>query len=88
MRGYYGSPENVIAAIDEQFDEAIVKVIDFAGGEVAEFDEGFFVFAVAFDEIVFGVADSGDFGISINYANKTFVVDLVFGFIDDVIGQV
>ena len=61
--GNYASTDDTVVVIGEKFNEAVAKRIGFASGEVGKLDGGFFVFTVAAEQVIFVVANSGDFGV-------------------------
>ena len=87
MRANNRSPDDVISAIGQELDKTIVEVVDCASRDVAKLDDGFFVFAVALDKIVFVKADGGDFWKSANSTDETLIIDGTFDFVDNVISK-
>lgn len=79
--------EEMPSAFGEDFDETIIKAMDGASGNVAERDEGAGVFAAFFDEVRLGVADAGDFGISVNTVSETVGVEGDMSFVDEICGE-
>ena len=58
--------------------------MNFASRYFAEFNKGFLVFAVATNEVVFVKTDGGDGWRGVGVADKTVIIDRVFGLIDKV----
>ena len=82
--GNNGSTDDGFVAIGEEFDKTVAVMIDFARGDIIEIDEGFFVFAIAADEVFFIVANGGDLRVSISETDDTAIIDDVFGAFDEI----
>ena len=53
VRRHNSSTEDTTVTIGKEFKKAVVKIVDFADGEVVELDDNFAIFAVATEKIVF-----------------------------------
>ncbi len=79
--------ENAAGVVGEQLDEAEASAVNFAGGGVAELDEGLFIADVIFAEIGFGGSRTGDAGEGVDEAGQTAIVWLGSGLAGEETGE-
>ena len=71
--------DDAVVFVGDEFDKAVVEIVSFTGNGFVEIYYGFFVFAVAADEVIFGETDNSYLGLSVGDAGKAAVVRGCFG---------
>ena len=70
-----GGTDDVMIAVGEKFDKAIVEIIDFAGADFTKVDDGFLAFVIATSEVLFVEVDGSNLEKSVGQANDAAIIN-------------
>ena len=85
MGGDDGAAEDDAGFVCDDFNEAVGEVGGVTAGDLAEGDDSFEVFDVAFDGVVFHESDRGDDGEGVGDFGHDGIVDGLFGAVGEVV---